>query len=84
LLSKAIHINPDLESQGFAQLYSLAFALCKTGDLRGAYRRVNQLLLLKPDHENGKALKTYILSRLWRLDPIYSPAALEFLVVVER
>ena len=78
LFTKAFQVNPSLETSGFDQLYWLAYSLFSSGNLSEAYRRVNQLLNLKPEHENGQLLKTHILSELWRDNPLYIPSAMSF------
>ena len=49
-----------------------------SGDLNEAYSRVNQLLNLQPEHENGQLLKVHILSQLWRDNPLYISSAVTF------
>lgn len=78
LFTQALQINPELEVRGYPQLYSLAYSLWQLGDLVEAYRRVNQVLAMKPDHHDGQLLKVHLLSRLWRTDPRFLPAALVF------
>lgn len=78
LFMKSLQANPELEVSSYPQLYSLAYALWQLGDLVEAYRRVNQVLTLKPDHEDGLLLKTHLLSQLWRADSLYISDALTF------
>lgn len=78
LFIKGLNVTSDMEKHGFGQIYSLAYALCKTGELEKAYYNINQLLALAPSHNNSIALKSYILSRLWRLNPLYIPSGLTF------
>jgi tetratricopeptide (TPR) repeat protein len=78
LLEKAIQVNPALETKGFPQLYWLAYSLASSGNYKDAYLRVNQMLLIKPDSEDGLNLKAHILSELWRVDPIYIESAITF------
>ncbi|NIT60958.1 MAG: tetratricopeptide repeat protein [Aliifodinibius sp.] len=78
LFIKALQANPDLETSGHDQLYWLAYSLFSSGNLNEAYRRVNQLLSLKPEYKNGQLLKTHILSELWRDSPLYIPSAISF------
>ena len=78
LFMKAFEANPELEVGGYPQLYSLAYTLWQLGDLVEAYRRVNEVLALKPDHQDGLLLKTHLLSQLWRMDSVYVSDALAF------
>lgn len=78
LLEKAFQVNPSLETNGFPQLYWLAYSLASSRNYRDAYLRVNQMLLIKPDSEDGATLKAHILSELWRVDPIYIESAISF------
>jgi tetratricopeptide (TPR) repeat protein len=78
LLEKAFQVNPALETYGHPQLYWLAYSLASSGNYRDAYLRVNQMLLIKPDSEDGSTLKAHILSELWRTDPIYIESAIAF------
>jgi tetratricopeptide (TPR) repeat protein len=78
LFMKAFQANPELEVGGYPQLYSLAYTLWQLGDLVEAYRRVNEVLALKPDHQDGLLLKTHLLSQLWRMDAFYVSDALAF------
>ena len=78
LFTKAFQVNPNLNLIGFDQIYWLAYSLFMSGVLNEAYKRINQLLNLKPEHENGQLLKAHILSQLWRDDPFYIPSAITF------
>ncbi len=78
LLTKAFQANPNLDSTGYNQIYWLAYTLFILGILNDAYERINQLLSLKPEHENGQLLKAHILSQLWRDNPFYIPKAIAF------
>jgi len=77
IFMKSFQANPELEGS-YPQLYSLAYTLWRLDDLVKAYRRVNQVLALKPDHKDGLLLKTHLLSQLWRTDPLYVSDALTF------
>jgi tetratricopeptide (TPR) repeat protein len=78
LLEKAFEADPEREIRDHAQLYSLAYALWRLGDLEEAYRRVNQVLALQPVHQDGLLLKAFLLSQLWRKAPGYVPDAIAF------
>jgi len=78
LLLECFKANPKIEKGGSAQLYWLAYALWKLEDLRAAHERVTALLTLKPNHHDGRLLKSYILSKLWRTDGQFIPDALTF------
>jgi len=77
LFMESFQANPELEGS-YPQLYSLAYTLWRLGDLVEAYRRVNQVLALKPDHRDGLLLKTHLLSQLWRTDSLFVSDALAF------
>jgi tetratricopeptide (TPR) repeat protein len=78
LFKKSLHLVEDRTAVWISQIYSLAYALCNTDEIIEAYRYVNKLLQIVPDHENAINLKIFILSRLWRFDSIYVPTALSF------
>jgi tetratricopeptide (TPR) repeat protein len=78
LFLRCFAVNPKIEKGGYAQLYSLAYALWRLGDLKEAYRRVTELLSLKPNHHDGRLLKSHVLSRLWRADSQFVADALTF------
>jgi tetratricopeptide (TPR) repeat protein len=78
LLEDAFRVDPDREMSGYAQLYSLAYALWRLGALKESYRRVNQVLALQPVHQDGLLLKAYLISQLWREDSRYVPDAIAF------
>jgi len=78
LLEKAFKVAPEREMRGYAQLYSLAYALWRLDALEEAYRRVNQVLTLQPVHQDGLLLKAFLLSQLWRRHPRYVPDAVAF------
>jgi len=77
-LEKAFEVDPEREMRGYAQLYSLAYALWRLDDLEEAYRRVNQVLAVQPVHQDGLLLKAFLLSQLWRKNPKYVPDAIAF------
>jgi len=78
LFMRSFQANPELEIGSYPQLYSLAYTLWRLDDLVEAYRRVNQVLALKPNHKDGLLLKTHLLSQLWHTDPLYVSDALAF------
>jgi tetratricopeptide (TPR) repeat protein len=78
LFLKCLEIRPELERIGDPQLYSLAYSLWKLSDLKGALKRVSQLLSFRPSHHNALLLKSHILSQLWRANRQYVAEALVF------
>lgn len=78
LFLECFNANPKMEKSGSAQLYWLAYALWKLEDLTAAHTRVTALLMLRPNHQDGRLLKSHILSRLWRSDGQFIPDALTF------
>jgi tetratricopeptide (TPR) repeat protein len=59
-------------------LYWLAFTHWKLSDTSEAYRCVNLVLAIKPQHEQAWLLKARLLSRLWRADQAFLPSAAKF------
>jgi tetratricopeptide (TPR) repeat protein len=78
LLEEAFRVDPEREMRGYAQLYSLAYALWRLGALEEAYRRANQVLALQPVHQDGLLLKAFLMSQLWRKGSRYVPDAIAF------
>ena len=78
LLAKAFRVKPEIELSDYPQLYSLAYVLWRLGKLAEAYRRVNEVLALRPEHKDGLLLKGHLLSELWEADPVYIPSAMSF------
>ncbi len=78
LLEQAMVANPEIGSNNYGVLYSLAYVLWKLNDLTIAYQRVNELLVFKPDHKDGLLLKGHLLAELWETDAVYIPSAITF------
>jgi len=74
----ALKVYPELTERYPGQIYGLALACWKLGELALSYHYVNQMLAVRPNDEASLALKRQLLSSLWRKDDQYITDALLF------
>jgi tetratricopeptide (TPR) repeat protein len=79
LLEDAFKTNPEQESSSASQLYSLAYALWRLGELEKAYWRINQALSLQPSYQDSLLLKMHLLTALWRKNKDFISDAVKFI-----